>query len=157
MQRYTKQLLLFSHQVVSHSFATTWTVAHQAPLSTGFLRQEYWSGLPFPPPRDTPPPRDQTHISCLAGGFVTSEPPGKTIKYIIQFKKVVIQVSTWGLVTQSCLTLSDHMDYPWDSPGKNTGVGCHSLLQSNFPNQRSNPRLPHYSKILYYLSYQGIP
>ena len=35
---------------MSDSFATAWTVAHQAPLSMGFLRQEYWSGLPFPSP-----------------------------------------------------------------------------------------------------------
>ena len=35
-------------------FATPWTVAHQAPLSMGFSRQEYWSGLPFPPPRIKP-------------------------------------------------------------------------------------------------------
>ena len=40
--------------------ATPWTVAHQAPLSMGFFRQEYWSGLPFPPPG----PRDQTQVSC---------------------------------------------------------------------------------------------
>ena len=37
-------------------FATLWTVAHQAPLSLGFSRQEYWSGLPFPPPGDVPDP-----------------------------------------------------------------------------------------------------
>ena len=36
--------------------ATLWTVAHQAPLSMGFSKQEYWSGLPFPPPRDLPNP-----------------------------------------------------------------------------------------------------
>ena len=36
--------------VMSDSSATPWTVAHQTPLSTGFSRQEYWSGLPFPPP-----------------------------------------------------------------------------------------------------------
>ena len=35
-------------------FATLWTVAHQVPLSIGFIRQEYWSGLPFPPPGDLP-------------------------------------------------------------------------------------------------------
>ena len=35
-------------------FVTPWTVAHQAPLSTGFSRQEYWSGLPFPPAGDLP-------------------------------------------------------------------------------------------------------
>ena len=38
-------------------FATLWTVACQAPLSVGFSRQEYWSGLPFPIPRDLPDPR----------------------------------------------------------------------------------------------------
>ena len=37
-------------------FETPWTVAHQAPLSMGFPRQEYWSGLPFPSPRDLPNP-----------------------------------------------------------------------------------------------------
>ena len=40
---------MFSHIQL---FATPWTVGHQAPLSTGFSRQEYWSGFPFPPPRD---------------------------------------------------------------------------------------------------------
>ena len=38
------------------TLATLWTVAHQAPLSMGFPRQEYWSGLPFPPPGDLPHP-----------------------------------------------------------------------------------------------------
>ena len=38
-------------------FMTLWTVARQASLSTGFLRQEYWSGLPFPTPGDLPDPR----------------------------------------------------------------------------------------------------
>ena len=37
-------------------FATLWTVAHQAPLSMGFFRQEYWSRLPFPPPGELPDP-----------------------------------------------------------------------------------------------------
>ena len=41
---------------MSDSFATTWTVARQAPLSMGFARQGYWSGLPFPPPGDLPNP-----------------------------------------------------------------------------------------------------
>ena len=43
----------FSH--VQH-FASLWTVAHQAPLSMGFSRQEYWSGFPCPPPGDLPDP-----------------------------------------------------------------------------------------------------
>ena len=42
--------------VMSNYFATPWTVACQAPLSVGFFRQEYWSGLPFPSPGDCPNP-----------------------------------------------------------------------------------------------------
>ena len=44
--------------MVSHNqlFVTPWTVAHQAPLSMGFSRQEYWTGLPFPPPGNLPDP-----------------------------------------------------------------------------------------------------
>ena len=42
--------------VVVLTFATTWTIAGQAPLSKGFPRQEYWSGLPFPSPGDLPIP-----------------------------------------------------------------------------------------------------
>ena len=49
-------LLLFHRLVVSNPFATPWTVAHQAPLSIGFPRQEFWSGLPFPSPGDLPDP-----------------------------------------------------------------------------------------------------
>ena len=45
-----------SHSVVSDSFVTTWTVAHQAPLSMGFCRQEHWSGLLCPPPGALPDP-----------------------------------------------------------------------------------------------------
>ena len=49
-------MLLFSRKVVSNSFVTPWTIACQAPLSTGFPRQEYWSALPFPSPGDLPSP-----------------------------------------------------------------------------------------------------
>ena len=58
-------------------FATPWTVAHQAPLSTGFSRQEYWSGLPCPPPGDLPDPGTEQEASCtfcIAGEFFTTEP-----------------------------------------------------------------------------------
>ena len=50
-------------------FATLWTVAHQAPLSMGFSRQEYSSGLPFPPLGESPQHRDRMHISYLAGRY----------------------------------------------------------------------------------------
>ena len=50
-------------------FVTPWAVAHQAPLSMGFSRQEYWSELPFPSPGESSPARDQTWISCIVGRF----------------------------------------------------------------------------------------
>ena len=46
---------------------------------------------------------------------------------------------------------------PWNSPGQNTGVSSHSLLQGIFPTQGSNPGLPHYRRILHQLSHQGSP
>ena len=46
---------------------------------------------------------------------------------------------------------------PWDFPGKNTGVGCHFLLQGIFPTQGSNPGIPHCRQTLYRLSYQESP
>ena len=61
--------LLFSSSVVSDSFVTPWTVAHQAPLSMEFSRQEYWSGLPCPPLGDLPDPGIELMSPALAGGF----------------------------------------------------------------------------------------
>jgi len=61
-------------------FATPWTIACQAPLSTGFPRQEHWSGLPFPSPGDLPNPGIELASLALAGGFFTTEPPGKHLE-----------------------------------------------------------------------------
>ena len=60
------------------------------------------------------------------------------------------------LVIKSCPTLCDLL-CAWDSRGKNTGVGCHFLLQGIFPTQGSNPGLPHFRRILYQLSHKGRP
>ena len=62
----------FSHVQLS---VTIWTVAHQAPLSMEFSRQEYWSGLPCPPPGDLPDPgiEPKSLMSpALAGAFFTT-------------------------------------------------------------------------------------
>ena len=58
-------------------FATLWTVAHQAPLSMGFFRQEYWSGLLFPSPGDLPDPEIEPRSSALQADSLSFEPPGK--------------------------------------------------------------------------------
>ena len=121
----------------------------QTPLSMGFSRQEYWIGLPCPPPGDLPDPGIELASLAspvLTGGFFTT---------------------TWGapphgcvLVAQSCPTLWNPTDCspPGSSVhGKDTGVDCHALLQGIFlaqgPNLRSHiagrfftskcPRKPH--------------
>ena len=96
---------------------------------------------------------------------------------LLHYRWILYQLSYWGSpkssmggikvgqslkvkvkVAQSCLTLCNPMDgSPWNSPGKNTGVGSLSLLQEIFPTQRSNPGLPHCRWILYQLSHQGSP
>ena len=60
---------------MSDSFVIPCTVTHQAPLSMGFSRQEYWSRLPFPLPGDLPDPGIQPASPTLADGFFTAEPP----------------------------------------------------------------------------------
>ena len=60
-------------------FATLWTVAHQAPLSIGFSRQEYWGGLPFPSPDDLLNPGIEPGSPSVQADALTSELPGKTI------------------------------------------------------------------------------
>ena len=73
---------MLSHFNHVQLFATPWTVVHQAPLFMGFSRQEYWSGLPCPPPGDLPDPGIEP-VSLMspawAGGFFTTN-------------------ATWGLV-----------------------------------------------------------
>ena len=62
-------------------FATPWTVAQQAPLSMGFPRQEYWSGLPCPPPGDLPNPGSEPKSPALQAGSLHSESPGKSFSF----------------------------------------------------------------------------
>ena len=68
---------LVTKPVTSSSFVTPWPVARQAPLSMGFPRQEYWSGLPCPPPGYLPNPGIEPRSSCLQEDSLPSEPPGK--------------------------------------------------------------------------------
>ena len=58
-------------------FETLWTVARQAPLSMGFPKQEYQSGLPFPPPGDLHHSGTEPASPELVGGFFSNEPPEK--------------------------------------------------------------------------------
>ena len=62
---------------MSDSFVTPGAVTHQAPLSMGFPRQEYWSGLPFPSPGDPPNPEMEPVSPALVGRLFTTEPSRK--------------------------------------------------------------------------------
>ena len=68
---------MLSHFSRVRLFETLWTIAHQAPLSMGFSRQEYWSGLPCPPPGDLPDPGIEPMSPALQVDSLPTEPPGK--------------------------------------------------------------------------------
>ena len=87
---------VLSHQVISDSLRTLWTTVCQAPLSMGFPRQEYWSGLPFPSPGDLPNPGIEPTFPTLTGEFFTTGSPTKC--------------SCCCSVAQSCPTLCSPMD-----------------------------------------------
>ena len=61
------------------TLATPWTIVHQASLSMGFSRQEYWSGLPSPSPGDLPNAGIKPRCPVLQGDSLPSKPPGKPL------------------------------------------------------------------------------
>ena len=129
---------------------TPWSVARQAPLSMGFPRQGYWSGLPFPSPEDLPNPRIEPTSPALAGGLFTTEPPEESpdvsrVKVKL-LSRVRLFATPWTLAHQAPPSMEFFL-------GKSTGVGCHFLLQGIFPTPGSNPGLLHCGQTLYRLSH----
>jgi len=98
---------VLSHFSRVRLFATLWTVARQAPLSTGFSRQESWSGLPCPPPGNLPNPGIKPASLTSADRFFTAGATWKVCYSMDQFSSVAQTVSS---VAQSCPTLCDLMD-----------------------------------------------
>ena len=132
---------------MSLTLATSWTVAHQAPLSMGFPRQKYWNELLSPP--DLPDPGIKPVSPALAGRLFTTEPHQESPKGMD---------SGGALVAKSYLTIATPQPArflcQWDFPGKNTGVGYHFLLEGIFPTWGLNPGLPHCRQTLYPLGHQ---
>ena len=92
-----------------HAKSTPWTIASQAPLSMGFPRQEYWSGLPFPSSGDLPNQGIKPESPALQGRFFTIEPPGN-IQYM-----VVITISFIVSTFSSCSSKKkEWLLYPGD-------------------------------------------
>ena len=103
-------------------FGTPWTVTHQAPLCMGFLRQEYWSGLPFPSPGDLPRPRDWTcvsYVSCIAGDSLPlSQSSRESHTLIWQSVTILIEKTSMWLVLFSVFWKQPSWsDFPSSSTG----------------------------------------
>ena len=104
---------MLSCSVVSDS-ATPWTIACQAPL-WGFSRQEYWSGLPCPPPGDLPNPGIKPRSPTWQADSLSSEPPGKPkntgVGSLFLLQGIfLIQKSNWGLL--NCRWILYQLSYP---------------------------------------------
>ena len=69
---------MLTHFSCVQLFVTPWTVAHQAPLSMGFSRQEYWNGLPFPSPGNLPDPGIKPGSPAVQADSLPFVPSGKT-------------------------------------------------------------------------------
>ena len=138
----------------------------------GFSKQEYWSGLPCPPPGNLPDPGIEPvslMSSAVARGFFTTRAlweaqnlsnTQRSSRW--QTDSFRAQAWTWIQKSDSYPVVSDSLQphglySPWTSPGQNTGVGSLSLLQGIFPTQGSNPGLPHCRWILYQLNHKGRP
>ena len=91
---------------MSDSSATPWPVAHQAPLFMGLPRQQYWSGLPFPPPGDLSHPGIQPASPALAGGFFTTEQATREAHNGIVCHKKELSSDTCNNITLKMLRLS---------------------------------------------------
>ena len=81
-------------------FVTPWTIAHQAPLSLGFSRQEYWSGLPGPPPEDFPTQGSNPHYitsPALQADSLSLAPPGKPAETLAWVHKTWWM---WGIISR---------------------------------------------------------
>ena len=96
-------VLLHCTQACSHVqlFVTPWTVAHQAPLSMGFSRQEYWNGLSFPPPGELPDPELNPHLLYLLHWEADSPALESPVK---------LNCCAAAKLLQSCPTLCDPID-----------------------------------------------
>ena len=141
---YVCLLSRFSHVWL---FATPWIAAHEGPLSMGFSKQEYWSGLPCPPPGD-PPSAGFKPVSLTAPALAGGVGGGRCIFTAKATWEAHFYVSVqFSSVAQSCPTFLEFHgipSVPGDSPSMNTGVGCHAHLQGILLTQGSNSHLLHW-------------
>ena len=104
-------------------FATLWTIACQASLSMGILKAKILKWVAMPSSRGPSPPRNQTYISYIC--------IGRKVLYHQCRLEIVLLLSRFSRVRLCATpeTAAHQAPLSWDSPDKNTGVGCHFLLQ----------------------------
>ena len=118
----------------------------------GFPRYKYWNGLPFPSLWGFPDPG----IELLSPALQVDSLPLSYQESFYSLKVKVAHVCSCPL-THVRLFTTTGLYSPWNSPGQNTGVGSHSLLQGIFSTQGLNPGLLYCRQILYQLSHKGSP
>ena len=137
---------MLSHFSLVCLFVTLWTVPHQSPLFMEISRQEYWSGLPWPPPGDLPHlgiELTSLRSPALTGGFFTTEPPGKPNIY--QFSSVQFSCSVMSDSLQS--RGLKHARLPCQSPTPGacsnscpSSQWCHPTISSSIVPFSSHPQ-----------------
>ena len=105
-------LLLLSRFSPVRLCATPKTAAHQAPLSLGSSRQEYWSGLPFPFPGDLPSPGIEPTSLALAGRFFTIEPLDVLFSLVQSLSRVLLFATPWIAARQASLSITNSRSSP---------------------------------------------
>ena len=134
----TPRVSVLSCSVVSNFLWPPWIVTCQASLSMDFSMPEYWSRLPFPTPGNLPKPGIEPMSlasPALAGRLLTVCHLGSLLTICMSVCSVtsVMSNSVWPCGLQPASLLC-----PWNSPCKNTKVGCYALLKGIFPIQESN-------------------
>ena len=127
----------------------TWGTLIQKPMLSPQLALQYVAITPHPTPSLQGKQRSRRKTGRQRGVDSCSSPGDN--------KKVSVHCSVLSDCLRPHRLWPARLRCPWDSPGKNTGVGCHFLLQGLFPTQVSNPSLPHCRQTLYCLSHQGSP
>ena len=136
--------------VVSDSLRPAWTVAHHGFLSMGFSRQEYWSGLPCPPPGDLPDSGIKPRSLTLQADSLPSEPPGKPREDVIimEVKKCSMLDSPSNHPPDNCPRSVEKLSFMKPAPGAKK-VGGHfcgrwasqmALVVKNLPSNAGDVR-----------------
>ena len=101
-----------SQSCLTLTFTTPWTVAHQAPPSIGFSRQEYWSGVLFPPPGVSSRSRIRTWVSCIEGRYFTLWTMRDAHSTVQSLSRVRLFATLWITARQASLSITNSRSLP---------------------------------------------